>query len=92
MKKDEHLIADLRRDARKLGVVGKGGQVFNSLQERRRSNTAPASVLFRKICIRALKPDLALIFRRLDILQRSRLSVDLKMKQSHTQHFDRSGS
>lgn len=51
VRENEHLIADLCWDACKLGVVGKGGQVFNSLQERRCSNTAPVSVLFRKICI-----------------------------------------
>lgn len=48
---DEHLIADLRWDACKLRVVGKGWQVFHSLEEWCRSNTAPVSVLFWKMPI-----------------------------------------
>lgn len=63
---DEHLVADLRWDARKLRVVGKGRQVFHSLEERSRSNAAPVPVLLRKIPIQSLKQgDAVLISSRI---------------------------
>lgn len=51
LKMDEYLVADLSRDTRKLRVVGKGREVFDSLKEWGRSNAAPVPVLIRKISI-----------------------------------------
>lgn len=45
----EYLMADLGWDARKLRVVGKGRQVFYSLEQWSRGNAAPVSVLLGKI-------------------------------------------
>lgn len=51
----KYLVADLSRDASKLGVVGKGGQVFDSFEQWSRSDAAPVSVLLGKIPILSLK-------------------------------------
>lgn len=50
-----HLAADLCRDAGKLWVGGKCGQVFHSLDERSRGDSTSVPVLLREIPIQRLE-------------------------------------